>query len=345
MNHPYLARTLLPLIVFLGTQVSRAAVVTPGNLLVAENATGTITEYTTSGTFVQRYLVSGGDNNLRDLSADAFGNIHAFNGTSVSIGPVTLTTIDQVTGSQTDHGTVDFSTAGVVGYGGIAVLGDRVFVNDSATGGSPGNGLISFEIGNMLNSTRFATDFAANDLTAGMDGRLYALGIESTVTGLPARYVNVYDSQSLMRIEQIDLLGYNVPAGLRAITSDLDGNLYGVSNDDEIVKLDRSGNILDTLTVTASTAIPLRLVDIDISPDGTIAASSFFGRIFVTDTQFSGFTTFDAASEPLNIGYYVAFTTPISAVPEPGTSFALLLAVGWCTTRRRRHAGAVHVSR
>ena len=136
--------------------------------------------------------MSGGANNLRDISADEFGNIHAFNGTSASIGPVTLTTVDQVTGLQTDQGNVDFSTAGVVGYGGIAVLGDRVFVND---------------------------------------------------------------------------------------------------------------------------------------------------------TQLSGFTTFDAASDVFNVGYHVAFTSPISAVPEPGTSFALLFAVGWCTTRRRRSASAVRISR
>ena len=192
-----------------------AAVVTPGNLLVSDNGTNMVTEYTTNGSFVQSFSVAPNATfGLRDVVVDEFGSIHLFNGT---FSPV-LSTIDPVSGVQTDRN-ADFSTANVLGYGGIASTAGRVFVNDSNTSGSPDNGLISWEIGGGFTPTRFATDFAANDLTVGQDGQLYALGLEDTSTGLPARYVNVYDPQTLTRTEQIDLLGSNAPAGLRALTA------------------------------------------------------------------------------------------------------------------------------
>ena len=155
-----------------------AAALTVGNILVSENQTGMVHEYTTAGTLVQSFTVPApGDGSVRDVVVDRDGNIRAFNGT---FDP-DLATINVLTSATSQHTASGWSTISNGTYGGIATIADNghVFVSDMRTFG-PGDtpdGVVVFDESGAFVTRITDTDVTPGptDITIGLDGLLYAL--------------------------------------------------------------------------------------------------------------------------------------------------------------------------
>ena len=147
----------------------------PGNLLVTTYPSSDedqISEYTLSGTLVQDITFNhGGDDLIRDIIVDRDRLVQIYSGTFEP----SLTTLQVATKTTQDHTVAGWSTANNATYGGIAALGQYVFVTDMRTA-APGEpqGIIRFDIANQT-AVRFAEAYEFLDLTIGHDGLLYGL--------------------------------------------------------------------------------------------------------------------------------------------------------------------------
>ncbi|TWU60092.1 hypothetical protein Poly51_03660 [Rubripirellula tenax] len=316
-----------------------AAVVTPGNILVMDQTTSSIREFSTSGVFVQSFAVSpaagaGSSDVPRDLVVDTIGNMHVFNGTFTP----SLSTINQVTSAQVDRngpGT-GFASANATNRGGIAAIGSNVFVADAPIGARNEKGIIRFEAGNGFATTRFGTDFIANDLTFGADGRLYALGTESPAATASPGHINVYDPNSLARVDQIVLPSATQAMSLRGVAADGTGNMFAVIGTGSVLRLDASGAVVGSLSIIGAND----LYDIDIDVNGNLLTTGTDSNVHLTNTGFTSQTSFLAAGSPSVPAprMFATFATPVQAVPEPSTWIALLFCGAIACKRRRRVA-------
>ncbi|TWU47750.1 NHL repeat-containing protein [Rubripirellula reticaptiva] len=316
-----------------------AAIVTPGNVLVMDVNTNTLREFTSAGLFIQAFTVAddagaGSTEVPRDIAVDTLGNIHVFNGT---FNP-SLSTIDQATGVQTDRsgpGT-GFAIGNVLNRGTVAAIGAQVFVADQPVGARNEQGILRFDAASGFTSTRFATDFIANDLNFGFDGRLYALGTESTSATSSPTVLNVYDPNTLLRLDQINLPTATSGLSLNGLVADGLGNYFAVHGNDEILKLDAAGNIVSTANIIDATG----LYDIDIDASGNLMVSGIDNQVFFTNTSFSTQFAFDAStsgpSPPPRL--FAAFATAVVAVPEPTTMAVLSVFAATVLCKRRRVA-------
>ena len=310
--------------------------VTAGNLLVSASASNTIVEYTPDGVIVQTINISplpaAAGSDPRDFVSDGNQSLFVFNGTF----DTALSTINTVTGAQVDDTSIEFSTSNRLSHGGIAYLGNRVFVNDVTFGASTTHGLIAWDIGGSTGPTRFVEGFGTVDLTAGMDGLLYALG-NSTASGNtsashPASTVHVFDPNTLLRVDEIQLPTASATIGFEGLVAAANGELFGIDGD-TFYRMDRNGNVLDTLVVTKTGSGP-QLLDLDISATGQLLATDRFGEVFLTDTSFSSVSQFNVEISGAS-GYFAAFASPVTAIPEP-SSLALLCCVMSGASMRRR---------
>ncbi|QDT06004.1 hypothetical protein K227x_44110 [Rubripirellula lacrimiformis] len=304
-----------------------AAIITPGNILVMDVNTGNLREYSLSGVFEQSFSVTddaeaASTEQHRDVAVDVLGNAHIFNGTFTP----SLSTIDTATNTQTDRTGPDsgFASAYTTGRGGIAAIGESVFVADAPVGARSDKGIIRFDAGSGFASTRFATDFIPNDLTFGPDGKLYALGTESSGATSTPNLVNVYDPTTLLRLDQLTLPAATSNESLRGLVSDGQGNYFAVVSDGSIIRLDAAGNIVNAFLFSDATS-STHLFDIDIDAMGNLVASGEDGRVYLTNTHFDTQSSFFATTAPLSPSpqLYVSFTTAVVAVPEPTTMVAL----------------------
>ncbi|MEO1525005.1 MAG: hypothetical protein AAFX06_06190 [Planctomycetota bacterium] len=312
-----------------------AATVTAGNLLVSASGSNTIVEYTPNGAVVQTINISplpaAAGSDPRDFVSDGNESIIVFNGTFSTA----LSTINTVTGAQDDDTSIEFTTSNRNSHGGIALLGNRVFVNDVTVGTSTTHGLIAWDIGSSSGPTRFVQGFGTVDLTAGADGLLYALGSSTasanTTAGHPASTVHVFDPNSLTRVDEIALPTGTASIGFEGLVAAANGELFGIDGD-TFYRMDRDGNILDTLMVTKAGSGPT-LVDLDISSTGQLLATDRFGEVFLTDTGFSSVSQFNIEISGAS-NYFAAFASPVTAIPEP-SSFAMLGCIAFGLVARR----------
>ncbi|MEL6105651.1 MAG: hypothetical protein AAFU85_06430, partial [Planctomycetota bacterium] len=227
-------RRLAPSIVFLlllpvGLEC-RAEAVTAGNLLVSASGSNTIVEYTPDGSVVQTINISplpaAAGSDPRDFVSDGNETIFVFNGTFNTA----LSSINTVTGAQVDDTSIEFATSNRGSHGGIALLGDRIFVNDVTIGPSATHGLIVWDIGSAAGPNRFVEGFGTVDLTAGMDGLLYALGSSSasanTAASHPASTVHVFDPDTLLRVDEIQLPTATATIGFEGLVAAADGESF-----------------------------------------------------------------------------------------------------------------------
>lgn len=326
------------LFVLLASVRCQAASVTAGNLLVSASGSNTIVEYTPDGNVVQTINISplpaAAGSDPRDFVSDGNESIFVFNGTFSTA----LSSINTVTGAQVDDTSIEFATSNRTSHGGIALLGNRVFVNDVTIGTSTTHGLIAWDIGSSSGPTRFVQGFGTVDLTAGMDGLLYALGNSSasgnTTASHPASTIHVFDPDTLMRVDEIQLPTASVTIGFDGLVAAANGELFGIDGD-TFYRMDRDGNVLDTLMVTKSGSGP-ELVDLDISSTGQLLATDRFGEVFLTDTNFSSVSQFNIEITG-GSNYFAAFASPVTAIPEPSSLAVLgLIAVGIAQRRSRR---------
>jgi hypothetical protein len=191
----------------------------------------------------------------------------------------------------------DWATANVSGYGGIAAVGDYVFVTDGLTGD---DGIIRFDTASGYTAQRFPDPipsvFEYIDLTMGLDGRLYALlSDESTV--------DVFFPDSMAHMGRVSL-----DQDVRGVAANAVGKLFGASWDGNIYRFDASG----TLEASIDPADVGGLRDIDISRSGKIVVSSWLEHGFVlTDESLSSTSAIEVSSA--SDGNFVAF---VQSPPE-----------------------------
>ena len=145
---------------------------TPGNILVSYNSN--IAEYTRTGELVQSIVVPypGVDyyHNTRDVVIDQAGNIDVFNS---NFNPY-LSTYNTSQGTWSHRTYAGWSLANSMAYGGLATMGQYVYVPDMSTAGGESKGIVRFDLA-AGTATRTATDIEPIDLNIGLDGLLYAL--------------------------------------------------------------------------------------------------------------------------------------------------------------------------
>ena len=296
--------------------LARAAEFAPGNVLVASQQR--LIEYTPAGVAVRTVnvpTVGNGLFGLHDLMVDRNGNAQIYNGTS----PAVLTQYDPLDGSFS-HQPDTFSVANVLGFGGLAVAGDFVYVTDWDTGGSPGTGLVRFRVGG--GPTTVITPFQYMDLTLGRDGKLYALRNDGIGSG--GATVDAFDPISGAPLGSIRLV-----ADVSAIAVDATGEYYTVDQDNPITHFDRAGAIVKTMPDTVG-----GLVDIDINAEDELVLASHSGEIAFTTTALEGLTgRFNHRHQTDQ--NFVAWAAPGTPVPEPSAAAAAAAAVFGAALRRR----------
>jgi hypothetical protein len=287
----------------------------PSNVLVGDdsNGVGRVREYTQGGVLVRTltYANTPGSGS-RDIIADAFGNVHIFNGT---FEPV-LTSINRSSGAiVAQTGVSGWSTVGNVTFGGVATYGKFVYATDMNTTGGSDRGIIRFDTTNY-SATRYRVGTEYNQITVGMDNLLYAMN---------GNTIDVLDPTTMAFQRSFTLSG-----NARSIAVAANGSVFAVNlNDDRFFNYSSSGALLATLTTNGDS-----LNDINIDVYGNLVASSI-DRFVLSNVNLSSYTrvAVGATSNPS----WVAFADP-AAVPEPSSIlFASVLAAafGW---RMRRAA-------
>jgi hypothetical protein len=303
---------------------------TPGNIVIS--CDNTIKEYTRAGVLVQSTSVPypGSDSTpkARDLVVDRSGNVEVFNGT---FDPY-LSALNVAQGTWSHLTFTGWSLVNNGSYGGLATSGRYVYAPDMSTSGDgQPQGIVRFDLSGGT-TIRFAATIEPFDVNVGLDGLLYAMYPGASPSGTKVR---VFDPTTLAEIRTMDI---SVGAGshdFRGIAADSDGSLFVVGWDETAYHLNSAGDtLLDTLSLPVSDTF-----DIDIGSDGTVLIGSRFGKMLLTDRDFS-------SSRVLTVGSGNAFGTLV--VPEPGTGILVafpLLVASFYRRRRRRESKRRHETR
>lgn len=310
----------------IGGKSARGAALTDGDLLITTDFSTspqtTLYEYTTAGTQVQSWAVPypGGRNSvqdLRDIAVGPDGNVQIFNGTSAPY----LTTLNPATGVFTNH-SGDFSSAGNVSHGGVAIAGNYVFVSNENINGNANYGVLRFNTANNYSSAGLLPGEQSEQVSMGFDGLLYVLnGNESQ--GWPG--VEVYNPQTMSLVRTIVFTNNDI----RDVAATANGTMYAAGWNGTIYEYNTQGNIIGSLATGLG-----NLDDISLSSAGQIAVCTDAGKVGLTDTSLDPLSSFAVPD-----GQFVAFTNSADAspVPEPvGFGAAALALIALKRPPRRR---------
>ena len=187
-----------------------------------------------------------------------------------------------------------WSTVNNLTYGGIANVGDVVFLTDNNTAGASERGLIAFNE-SSITSERIIDSSDYIDITLGADNLLYAL---RNFYG----DVDVFDPLSYELIRSVDL-GHL--SSSRSVTASANGNIYMASWNGYVARYDAAGEVLETLDIGGG------LHDIDINNQGDILVGSWNGEYYLTDESLTAFQAFTAPENNV----FVAFASPVKFTP------------------------------
>jgi hypothetical protein len=241
---------------------------TPGNLLVVHD--NTLFEFTLAGALLQQipivhprlsYFDAG------DVVVDRFGRAHIF--ISASSDPV-LGTFDPYSGAWSHVPLV--GGLGVLSDGDVGLLGDTVVRRT-----------VTFDLLNGLVRRFYVPGEDISEVSVGLDGRLYVVN-----SGSPQGRVRIVDPNGFAIVGQRVLRDSAArELATEGITADASGTMYAVNAAGRIFEFAASGALLREFPTNGSF-----LVDINLSPDGTLVAGTFTGGVLVTDTSLSGFHAF-----------------------------------------------------
>jgi len=311
---------------------SSAAPIAPGNILIGTSEV--LYEYTPGGAFVQSFPIPDGSGTIpnpdtaRDIAMKTGSNeVHVFNGTFTP----SLSTLDTGTSLWSHQTFAGWSTVNNISYGGLAVGGVYVFATDMATAGvGAPQGIVRFDSGG--GSTRLATGIDPIDLNIGQNGTLYALD---------GQLVFVYDPESLVLQQTIDLDATIAAGDYRAVAANASGELFIVDWAGNLYKTDSTGNVIDSVNLSG-TAASINLSDVDVSDQGGVVVGDAGGGVTVTDESFTAPSNFTVGSTVIFVA--IPSNPPVGLPLAPETSFIVcscLLAVGLLMlhreTRRGRH--------
>ncbi len=301
-----------------------AAPITSGNILISTSKV--LYEYTPAGVFVQSFPIPyptgpyPPTEYARDIAVRTGDpGVHVYNGT---FDPY-LSTLDTTTSMWSHETFAGWSTVNNGSYGGIAVGGAYVFVTDMDTVGAAEKGVLRFDSGGS--TIRFATGVDPIDLNMGLNGLLYVLD---------GRYIYVYDPETFVLLQTIDLFTKIMPADYRSIAANRSGQIFVADWDGNVYKTDFLGNSIASINLTG-VATSNDLIDIDISGSRVVVVGDRGGGVTVMDESFSAPTSFSVGS----LGIFVAMDAnpPIGVPISPfavGILALFLPVAGYVVLRR-----------
>jgi len=260
---------------------------TKGNLLITNDKTDSgVCEFTPAGKLVQQLRVPLIDKGTagkerRGLAVDGKGRLHIFNGTWQPY----LSTYDPASG-WSHHRIPGWTTANNTKGGGLAVLGDYVFVTDVATYCAPDDpfkfrGLIRFDTGSWR-AIRFESGIDFSTLCMGLDGLLYAKGNSDFI-------IYVYNPISLAKVKEIKLA-----QAVSCIAVDSQHRLYG-ADQNKVYRFGPSGTVEAALSIPdGAQGFHFTAQGIALSRTGMLAVKSWSINkiVIVTDTSLAKYTYF-----------------------------------------------------
>ncbi len=322
---------LLLLIASWAAQTASATSFEAGHILVIRrdgsvSTTWALTEYTSTGTLIQKIAVPyptgpyPATERPRGMALAPDGRLAIFNGT---FDP-SLSIFDPSGGAWTHSTHPEWDMANIGSDGDVAAVAGALFAPDMETFGGSASGVIRFDPASG-SSARFGDAFEYRDISASLDGLLYAM----RATG-DSGNIDVYDPTTTDLLRTITLQSPDVFDEIRGFAVDAFGDIFGVHHSGTVNHYGPDGALLDSsqrLLTASQGAIYAELADIDIALDGTIVLGSRFGDVFVGDRSLDSFTGFSVGND----------NTFVQLVPEPSTGLlviaGLLGLAGW---RRRR---------
>jgi hypothetical protein len=295
-------RTLSVLCALAATSLLCAGSRTEDSVLVcSENC---IYEYTLQGEAIRTFPVKRppvGIADARDIVIDEVGQMFVYNG----VFNVYLSRVDSLFG-RTDawlHSTFSgLSTVNNGTYGGIAAKDGFVFLTDMRTlSGGESQGIARYSLSNGVWES-FAQGIDPIDLTIGLDGSLYALYPGGSPGG---RFINEYSPSNLTLIRTISLADIFGHTEHRAIAVNAASEIIIADWDGDLQKISPAGVLLARTNVStwASGGDSVWLSDVDINSHGVVVLGNAFGKVFVTDDQFSAGYSFGAAQSEVFVTF------------------------------------------
>ena len=289
----------------------------PGNILISH--AHVLYEHDNDGTLISQHDIPRnevtGNEFIQHLTVLDNGNLAIVNGMASPELQIydgnSWTTIDVVDG---------WSVTRNLSYGGIASIGNYIFLTDNNTAdGGEAEGLIRVNLEDNT-STRFIDSTGYLDVTVGQDGLLYA-----TRNRYGDLDVISPDTLTVVRSVKLDFEA-------RSATANAEGEIFATVWDGYIAKYDADGVLLNTLQVA-----PHGLHDIQIHADNRIVLTGHNGDAYLTDTSLSTFAQVAVFEQP-NMGSHITFVPgePKPAIPQLEAShfnklFKVVTTLNWET--------------
>lgn len=237
----------------------------------------TLYSYDMSGSILSQVTIPNdtGTESPRDLVVLGDNRIAIYNGT---FNPK-LSIVD---GKNWTHTFIEgWSTINNVSFGGIANIGNTIYLTDMATYGGEAKGLIVIDA-DSNNSQRYNENNDYTDITLGKDGLLYAL--HNNYGSL-----DVIDPVTMTTLNNISL-GHLSES--RAVTANANGEIYMAGWFGNISKFDSNGTLIKSLELGEN------LTDIDLDTNGGILVGSRFGKVFVIDENLETYSVVLIGNSP-----------------------------------------------
>ncbi|MEN6451761.1 MAG: SdrD B-like domain-containing protein, partial [Thermoguttaceae bacterium] len=253
-----------------------------GNLIFA-GAAGYFDEYNLAAQQLRHVIVpypehlgeSRGTESVRDVVVDAAGRIDVYNGTFAPY----LSMYDSVTDSWTHLMCLGLTQSNYFLTGGIAAIGDYVFLSDASTNGGVESGVVRFDLTTGL-SQRFDDGCTISAVSMGLDGRLYVLLQQPGYSF--SNFLHIYDPFTLQRVATLAL-----STSARDVVADQHGEVYGIDEDGAyLYHYDRNGLVTQALSLGSAA----RAQSIALAADGQILiagglSSALAGKIILSDVS------------------------------------------------------------
>ena len=198
----------------------------------------------------------------RDIAVLDDGRVAVFNGTFEPI----LSVYSPKRHEWEHYAAPGWSTINNGTYGGIDAIGERVFVTNMSTSGSPNQGMVVFDLSDA--SLTFVSGDGYIDLTVGEDGYVY---------GFTGSTVDKYDPDTMQVLTEI-----SVNSG-RTVAVNAAGELFIADWSGYVRKYDQSGTQLASLQIGGS------FYDISLRQNGDLMLSSRSDDLVMTETDLSTF--------------------------------------------------------